>query len=281
MFSFRHRAGLLVLTAAAFAIASSSISAVQASGEASRTASAATASTATPGQSATAVVEAPSQAAATAEKPQQAAPKPVAPTLIARIDLTNQRITVTEHGKSLHTWKISSGRAGYLTPRGTFRPSWASKMWYSRTYDNAPMPYAVFFNDGIATHGTNAVHALGRPASHGCIRLTTANARRLYQLVHRHGYARTRFIVTGTTPAGSSKPAVAARTSKSTATDRRTTATPRLTRVPPPRSTGYRQVSPYHVRSRTYVVGSGQSTYRAPSGRVVRPRRLIFPGDTY
>ena len=106
-------------------------------------------------------------------------------------------MTVKAGGKVLHSWKISSGRRGYETPRGSFRPSWASRMWYSRQYDGAPMPYAVFFNQGIATHGTNAVGRLGRPASHGCIRLRTAHAKKFYKLVHRHGYKRTRIIVTG------------------------------------------------------------------------------------
>ena len=132
-----------------------------------------------------------------ARKPVVKKVAPPQPTLVARIDLTRQRMTVRRHGKVIHSWKISSGRRGYATPPGRFRPSWASKMWYSRQYNGAPMPYAVFFNRGIATHGTNAVSRLGRPASHGCIRLRTPHARRFYQLVHRHGYKRTKIIVTG------------------------------------------------------------------------------------
>ena len=70
-------------------------------------------------------------------------------------------------------------------------------MHYSRKYNNSPMPYSVFFNGGIATHGTGYTSRLGGAASHGCIRLRTANARKFYQLVHRHGYKRTRIVVTG------------------------------------------------------------------------------------
>jgi hypothetical protein len=46
----------------------------------------------------------------------------------------------------------------------------------SRKYDNAPMPYAVFFNGGYAVHATFDLKRLGRPASHGCIRLHPENA---------------------------------------------------------------------------------------------------------
>ena len=124
-------------------------------------------------------------------------PKAPAVTLRATIDLARQRMTVTSNGKRLYRWRISSGKLGHETPPGTFKPSWMARQWYSRKYDMAPMPYSVFFNQGIATHGTSAVSRLGRPASHGCIRLHTANARRFYHLVRRHGKAATRITVTG------------------------------------------------------------------------------------
>ncbi len=127
----------------------------------------------------------------------KAAAKPLTPTLHAHIDLTAQRMTVKSGGQTLHHWSISSGRTGHETPRGRFTPAWTAKMWHSRKYNMAPMPYSVFFNGGIATHGTTAVKRLGRPASHGCIRLTNANARKFYQLVHRHGKKRTSIVVTG------------------------------------------------------------------------------------
>lgn len=145
--------------------------------------------------------ETPKQSAAL--NPAPAKPRPAAPTVHAVIDLSSQRMTVRVDGETRHTWKISSGRAGYHTPRGTFRPTWLSRMHYSRQYDGAPMPYSVFFNRGIATHGTGAVSRLGRPASHGCIRLQTANARTFYNLVRKHGKSRVRIVVTGTTPASS------------------------------------------------------------------------------
>ncbi|MEM8976523.1 MAG: L,D-transpeptidase [Pseudomonadota bacterium] len=125
--------------------------------------------------------------------------KPQAPrtTLQATIDLSRQRMTVVANGKRIFHWPISSGRRGYETPRGSFRPGWMARKWHSRKYNMAPMPYSVFFNRGIATHGTTAVSRLGRPASHGCIRLRTSNARTFYNLVRRHGMKRTRIVVTG------------------------------------------------------------------------------------
>lgn len=187
------------------------------------------------------------------------------PTLVAKIDLTRQRITVTAHGRTVYHWKISSGRAGYHTPRGTFRPKWAAKMHYSRKYDGAPMPYAVFFNGGVATHGTNAVGRLGSPASHGCIRLHTANARRLYKLVMKHGYARTRFVVTGATP----QTRVIAK--------RKTRRNVARYRAPQPRVRRYQPKRAYRPSPRYFAP---QQRYYAPR-RYTRRYQLTFPGDGY
>jgi len=107
-------------------------------------------------------------------------------------------MTVREYGNVVGSWPISSGRAEFRTPNGGFRPSWMAKMWYSRKYDDAPMPHSVFFNGGIAMHATQAIGMLGRPASHGCIRQAPANAARSYALVQKHGLAHTRVTVRGT-----------------------------------------------------------------------------------
>ena len=85
-------------------------------------------------------------------------------------------------------------------------------MWYSKKYDNAPMPNAVFINGGVAVHGTYRTGALGRPASHGCIRLAPANAKTFYNLVHRHGLRATKVSVYGTPKWRA--PAVASRTTQ-------------------------------------------------------------------
>lgn len=133
----------------------------------------------------------------TAEEVKPVAPKPPEITLTIDIDLSRQQMTIKERGKVVGAWPISSGRSGYRTPTGTFRPLWQSHMWYSKKYDNAPMPHSVFFNGGVAMHATQATGMLGRPASHGCVRQSPANAAKTYALVSKHGYASTRIVVHG------------------------------------------------------------------------------------
>ena len=119
----------------------------------------------------------------------------LASSLVARIDVAAQKMTVTHYGNVVHEWPVSTARQGFTTPRGEWRPYRIHKMWHSRTYDNAPMPFAVFYDRGWAVHGTSAVSRLGTPASHGCVRLETANAEAFYTLVRQVGPGNTRIIV--------------------------------------------------------------------------------------
>jgi lipoprotein-anchoring transpeptidase ErfK/SrfK len=119
----------------------------------------------------------------------------LAASLVARVDIGSQTMTVSRYGKVIHVWKVSTARAGYVTPRGSWRPKRMHKMWYSRKYDMSPMPYSVFYNGGYAIHGTGAVKNLGRPASHGCVRLHTANAATFYSLVQQVGAGNTQIVV--------------------------------------------------------------------------------------
>lgn len=130
---------------------------------------------------------------------------PAPPSLVVKIDLTRQRLEVHAAGTPRHSWAISSGAPGYPTPRGTFKAQWMARMWYSKKYDLAPMPHSVFFHGGAAIHATSSTHLLGRPASHGCVRLAPSHAAQLYALVTKHGLARTQITVFGHPPA----PAVA------------------------------------------------------------------------
>lgn len=136
----------------------------------------------------------------TAEAPAAALPPPK-PTLFASIDLSKQTMTVSDKNGVIASWKISSGRHGYLTPTGTHTPHYTARMHYSKQYYNSPMPYSVFFNRGIAVHGTNDLRNLGRPASHGCIRSHPKNAKKFYDLVQKHGREMTRVTVHGKAPA--------------------------------------------------------------------------------
>ena len=118
-----------------------------------------------------------------------------AASLVARVDVAAQKMVVIHYGKVLYEWPVSTARQGYITPRGEYRPQRMHKMWHSRKYDMAPMPFAVFYDRGWAVHGTSAVSRLGKPASHGCVRLATPNAETFYTLVRQVGPGNTRIIV--------------------------------------------------------------------------------------
>lgn len=118
-----------------------------------------------------------------------------AASLVAKVNVSTQTMEVIRHGKVIYTWRVSTARRGYITPAGSWRPKRMHRMWYSRKYDMSPMPYAIFYHGGYAVHGTNAVSRLGSPASHGCVRLDTANAAKLYKLVQMVGPGNTRIVV--------------------------------------------------------------------------------------
>jgi lipoprotein-anchoring transpeptidase ErfK/SrfK len=119
---------------------------------------------------------------------------PAAADLLVRIDKSSQRMSVVVDGTSRHTWRVSTGLAGG-PPSGAYRPQRLERVWHSRKYDWAPMPYAVFFHKGYAIHGTNHIRRLGRRASHGCVRLHPANAAVLFALVRQEGMRNTRIVV--------------------------------------------------------------------------------------
>jgi lipoprotein-anchoring transpeptidase ErfK/SrfK len=121
--------------------------------------------------------------------------------VLVQIDKSHQRMTVSVDGEELHSWPVSTGRAGYGTPNGTYQPQLLARRWFSRKYYNSPMPHSIFFHRGYAIHGSHEIRRLGGPASHGCVRLHPANAAALYALVQEHGKGDTRIEVTGANPA--------------------------------------------------------------------------------
>ncbi|WP_245867024.1 L,D-transpeptidase [Oceaniglobus roseus] len=123
-----------------------------------------------------------------------AAPLAAAP-LEVRVDISQQRMVVKRDGKVVGDWPVSTARKGKVTPTGTFRPQALKKTHYSSLYDNAPMPYSIFFRGNYAIHGTNQVKRLGRPASAGCVRLSTGNAKKLFAMVQQVGMKGTRITV--------------------------------------------------------------------------------------
>jgi len=111
------------------------------------------------------------------------------------IDLSDQRMDVSVAGKPAYSWDVSTGKAGYRTPTGTFSPTRMYVRYFSKKYDNAPMPYSIFFYGGYAIHGTTEVSKLGTPASHGCVRLAPEHARLLFDLVKANGMKSTKIRI--------------------------------------------------------------------------------------
>lgn len=111
--------------------------------------------------------------------------------LVAKVSLKKQTMTITLDEEMIYKWNVSTGKKDFETPPGFYNAERKYTMWHSRTYDNAPMPFAVFFYQGYAVHGTNAIKMLGKPASHGCVRVTTPNAKIFYELVGEVGMKET------------------------------------------------------------------------------------------
>ncbi|MET0600134.1 MAG: L,D-transpeptidase [Mesorhizobium sp.] len=115
--------------------------------------------------------------------------------IVAEVDISEQRMVVLVDGRPTFNWKVSTAGKGYVTPVGAFKPTRLHEMWYSKKYDNAPMPHSVFFHGGYAVHATPYVKRLGRPASHGCIRLHPDAASDFYALVEAFGPANTSIVI--------------------------------------------------------------------------------------
>ena len=114
------------------------------------------------------------------------------------IDKDNQTITVAVDGVEKYRWPVSSGLPSYETPNGSFKAFRMEEDHYSREWDDAPMPHSIFFTKkGHAIHGTDVVKRLGNPASHGCVRLSRANAATLFELVKAEGVLNTTVTLTG------------------------------------------------------------------------------------
>ena len=115
--------------------------------------------------------------------------------IVAKVSISEQTMRVMVDGRQAFEWKVSTAGKGYVTPTGSFKPTRMHEMWYSRKYDNAPMPHSVFFHGGYAVHATPHVKRLGRPASHGCIRLHPDNAEEFFELVKAFGPQNTQIVI--------------------------------------------------------------------------------------
>lgn len=115
--------------------------------------------------------------------------------LIATVSLSSQTMTVTQNGVVKYRWPVSTARRGKVTPTGSWSAKWTSRNHKSSRYNNAPMPYSVFYSGNYAVHGTNQAKLLGRPASAGCVRLSVSNAATFYSMAQKAGLKNTRIVV--------------------------------------------------------------------------------------
>ena len=115
--------------------------------------------------------------------------------IMVHIDRSVQRMFVAVDGVPRFAWRVSTARAGYVTPPGTYHPQMLARRWFSSKYYNSPMPHSIFFYGGFAIHGTYEISRLGGPASHGCVRLDPRNAAILFGLVEREGMGATTIVV--------------------------------------------------------------------------------------
>jgi len=114
------------------------------------------------------------------------------------VDKNAQLMTVAVDGVERYRWPVSTGLPSYETPNGSFKTFRMEEDHYSKEFDDAPMPHSIFFTKlGHAIHGTDSVNRLGSPASHGCVRLSRANAATLYALVQQQGVLNTSVSLTG------------------------------------------------------------------------------------
>src|SRR5262249_37730918 len=123
--------------------------------------------------------------------------------VLITIDKSAQTMSVDVDGATRWVWPVSTGRADFATPSGSFQPFRMEATHFSKEWDDAPMPHSIFFTKiGHAIHGTYDAGHLGAAVSHGCVRLSAANATQLYRLVEKEGLSKTKVVIGGQQPYG-------------------------------------------------------------------------------
>ena len=115
--------------------------------------------------------------------------------VVAHVSVISQRMKVYHEGRLLYTWPVSTAKPGKITPSGTYEPEFLSKNHRSSRYNNAPMPFAIFYDGHYAIHGTDQIKRLGNPASNGCVRLHPDNAKILFNMVRAEGMENMRVVI--------------------------------------------------------------------------------------
>lgn len=115
--------------------------------------------------------------------------------VVAHVSVISQLMKVYHEGRLLYTWPVSTAKPGKITPSGTYEPEFLSKNHRSSRYNNAPMPFAIFYDGHYAIHGTDQIKRLGNPASNGCVRLHPDNAKILFNMVRAEGMENMRVVI--------------------------------------------------------------------------------------
>jgi L,D-transpeptidase catalytic domain len=213
---------------------------------------------------------------------------PARANILVTIDKNTQRMSVSVDGTQRYDWPVSTGRHGYDTPNGTFRPFRMEVSHFSKAFDDAPMPHSIFFTKvGHAIHGSLDTGHLGSAASHGCVRLSPANADTLYALVKEEGMGDTTVVIAGHTPAGASPDVARRRAPVEESAEAPMQVAPRYNERPAPyyaeqQQPYYGQPQPYYRQPQYYYVQQqpyyeqqqlyyAQPAYRQPQYYVLRP----------
>ena len=129
--------------------------------------------------------------------------------ILIKVDKSTQRMTVLRDGAILHSWPVSTGRTGFATPSGSYTTFRMEADHYSKEWDDAPMPHSIFFTTvGHAIHDSYSIKNLGTPVSHGCVRISPANATTLFALVKKESLSNTKVVLTGSEQIALARPDV-------------------------------------------------------------------------
>lgn len=205
------------------------------------------------------------------------------------VDKNAQTMIVAVDGVERYEWPVSTGLPSYETPNGSFKTFRMEEDHYSKEFDDAPMPHSIFFTRiGHAIHGTNSVSRLGSPASHGCVRLSRANASTLYALVQQQGVLNTTVTLTGSSqvalarnPRSRANTAAARRAPAADADQQYDAAGDPVVITPQQRG----QVAPQARANDGYIYpadgSSNEARYPAPRGRRVYDAQAAPPQQYY
>lgn len=109
-------------------------------------------------------------------------PVSLVPRTAVVVSKANQMVFYFEDGDLENVFTCSTALPKYDLAPSRYKVYYRSRNHHSREYD-VDMPYAMFFHQGYALHATTVIRRLGRPASHGCVRLHPRDARTLFAKV--------------------------------------------------------------------------------------------------